>query len=129
MSVMPAVEFLREVNWGRRVELGKRVVVVGGGFTAADAARAALREGAAEVVMMYRRTRAEMTAAPHEIHECEAEGIKFDFLPRRLRSWSKAGARWASWPIAWCWGSPARTAGAVRSRSRVPPTSHGPIQF
>ena len=79
-SVMPAVEFLREVNWGRRVELGKRVVVVGGGFTAADAARAALREGAAEVVMMYRRTRAEMTAAPHEIHECEAEGIKFDFL-------------------------------------------------
>jgi len=79
-GVMPAVEFLRQVNWGERVKLGKRVVVVGGGFTAADAVRTARREGASEVVMMYRRTKAEMTAAPHEIHECEVEGVIFDFL-------------------------------------------------
>ncbi len=79
-GVMPAVEFLRQVNWGERVNLGKRVIVVGGGFTAADAVRTARREGASEVIMMYRRTKAEMTAAPHEIHECEVEGVTFDFL-------------------------------------------------
>ncbi len=79
-GVMPAVEFLRKVNWGERVNPGKRVVVVGGGFTAADAARTALREGAADVTIMYRRTRTEMTAAAHEIHQCEEEGVKFVFL-------------------------------------------------
>lgn len=79
-GVMPAVKFLARVNWGERVDLGKRVVVVGGGFTAADAVRTARREGATDVTMMYRRTRKEMTAAAHEVHECEVEGIRFDFL-------------------------------------------------
>lgn len=79
-GVMPAVEFLRRVNWGERFQVGKRVVVIGGGFTAADAARTARREGASEVVMMYRRTKAEMTAAAHEVHECEVEGVIFDLL-------------------------------------------------
>lgn len=79
-GVMPAVEFLRRVNWGERPAIGKRVVVIGGGFTAADAARTARREGASEVIMMYRRTKAEMTAAAHEVHECGVEGVTFDFL-------------------------------------------------
>lgn len=79
-GVMKAVDFLRRINWGERVDLGRRVVVVGGGFTAADAVRTARREGAAVVTMMYRRTKKEMTAAPHEIHECEVEGVRFDFL-------------------------------------------------
>jgi formate dehydrogenase major subunit len=79
-GVVPAVEFLRRVNWGEQMSLGKRVIVVGGGFTAADAARTARREGAAEVVMVYRRTRKEMTAAAHEIHDCEVEGVSFEFL-------------------------------------------------
>jgi len=79
-GVMPAVKFLARVNWGERVDLGRRVVVVGGGFTAADAVRTARREGATEVTMMYRRTKKEMTAAAHEVHECEVEGITFDFL-------------------------------------------------
>ncbi len=79
-GVMPAVKFLARVNWGERVDLGKRVIVVGGGFTAADAVRTARREGASEVTMMYRRTRKEMTAAAHEVHECEVEGVTFDFL-------------------------------------------------
>lgn len=83
-GVMPAVEFLRRVNWGERPQIGKRVVVIGGGFTAADAARTARREGASEVIMMYRRTKAEMTAAAHEIHECEVEGVTFDFLAAPL---------------------------------------------
>lgn len=79
-GVMPAVEFLARVNWGERVDLGKRVIVVGGGFTAADAVRTARREGASEVTMMYRRTREEMSAAAHEVHECEVEGVRFDLL-------------------------------------------------
>jgi formate dehydrogenase major subunit len=79
-GVMPAVEFLARVNWGERVALGEKVIVVGGGFTAADAVRTARRQGAREVVMMYRRTKKEMTAAAHEIHECEVEGVTFDFL-------------------------------------------------
>ncbi|MEQ1714221.1 MAG: FAD-dependent oxidoreductase, partial [Hyphomicrobium sp.] len=79
-GVMPAVNFLARVNWGERVDLGRRVVVVGGGFTAADAVRTARREGASEVTMMYRRTKKEMTAAAHEVHECEVEGVTFDFL-------------------------------------------------
>lgn len=79
-GVMAAVKFLARVNWGERVDLGRRVVVVGGGFTAADAVRTARREGASEVTMMYRRTRKEMTAAAHEVHECEVEGVTFDFL-------------------------------------------------
>jgi formate dehydrogenase major subunit len=79
-GVMPAVRFLAQVNWGEHVYLGKRVIVVGGGFTAADAVRTARRVGATDVTMMYRRTRKEMSAAAHEVHECEVEGVKFDFL-------------------------------------------------
>lgn len=79
-GVLSAVKFLARVNWGERVDLGQRIVVVGGGFTAADAVRTALREGASDVTMMYRRTKNEMTAAAHEVHECEVEGVKFDFL-------------------------------------------------
>jgi formate dehydrogenase alpha subunit len=90
-GVMPATEFLRRVNWGERVDIGRRVIVVGGGFTAADAARTALRAGAAEVVMMYRRTRSEMTAAAHEIHDCEVEGVRFDFLAAPVEVAVEAG--------------------------------------
>lgn len=79
-GVMPAVDFLLRVNRGERVSLGDRVVVIGGGFTAADAVRTARRQGASQVTMMYRRTKAEMSAAEHEIHDCEVEGVTFDFL-------------------------------------------------
>lgn len=79
-GVMSAVKFLARVNWGERVDLGQSVIVVGGGFTAADAVRTARREGARKVTMMYRRTKKEMTAAAHEVHECEVEGVEFDFL-------------------------------------------------
>lgn len=83
-GVMPAVKFLARVNWGERVDVGRRVIVIGGGFTAADAARTARREGATEVTMMYRRTKKEMSAAAHEVHECDVEGVKFDFLAAPL---------------------------------------------
>ncbi len=79
-GVMSAIKFLADVNWNKTVEIGNRVIIVGGGFTAADAVRTARRVGASDVTMMYRRTRTEMTAAAHEIHECDVEGIKLELL-------------------------------------------------
>ncbi len=79
-GVMSAIKFLADVNWNKTVDIGKRVIVIGGGFTAADAVRTARRVGASDVTMMYRRTRKEMSAAAHEIHECDVEGIKLELL-------------------------------------------------
>ena len=78
---MAAVEFLAKVNRGRtRWISAKAVVVIGGGFTAADAVRTARRMGAPNVTLSYRRTRKEMPASPHEIHDCEVEGVVLDLL-------------------------------------------------
>ena len=59
---------------------GKRVAVIGGGFTAVDSARTAVRLGAKEVYLLYRRTRAEMPATSEEVDEAEAEGVKVMYL-------------------------------------------------
>jgi heterodisulfide reductase subunit A len=67
---------LRQVNLGRRVQIGKQVAVVGGGITAVDAATTALRLGAREVSLVYRRSRGEIPAYPWELEEAEAEGIR-----------------------------------------------------
>jgi heterodisulfide reductase subunit A len=75
-GVLSAVPFLRQVNLGRRIRIGKRVAVVGGGITAVDAATTALRLGAEEVSLVYRRSRGEIPAYPWELDEAEAEGIK-----------------------------------------------------
>ncbi len=74
-GVLSAVPFLRQVNLGQRVQIGKRVAVVGGGITAVDAATTALRLGAEEVSLVYRRSRGEIPAYPWELEEAEAEGI------------------------------------------------------
>ena len=79
-GVMPAVDFLAKANRGQRFDLGQNVVVIGGGFTAADAARTARRMGAPNVTLSYRRSRKEMPASPHEIHDCEVEGVVLDLL-------------------------------------------------
>jgi NADPH-dependent glutamate synthase beta subunit-like oxidoreductase len=60
--------------------VGKKVAVVGGGNVAVDAARSALRAGAKEVVIVYRRSRDEMPAYPEEVAAAEGEGIKIQFL-------------------------------------------------
>ena len=78
-SVLGAVDFLREVALGRRTCLSGRVVVVGGGNTAIDAARTALRLGAEQVTLLYRRSRLEMPADPREVAGAEAEGVQFRF--------------------------------------------------
>jgi formate dehydrogenase major subunit len=78
-NVLSGVEFLRLANSGRPVQLGKQVIVVGGGDTAIDAARVALRMGAT-VSLLYRRTRNEMPAIEEEISGAEEEGVEFRFL-------------------------------------------------
>ncbi|MCR4428051.1 MAG: FAD-dependent oxidoreductase [Caldiserica bacterium] len=80
-NIIGGIDFLREVNLGNRMDLrGKKVAVVGGGSTAMDAARVALRLGASDVSVLYRRSREEMPAQPAEVEEAMEEGIKFYFL-------------------------------------------------
>ncbi len=84
-GVLPGIEFLRAVAAGKAVELGDRVAVVGGGNTAIDAARTAVRLGARDVTIVYRRSRAEMPASPWEIEEAEEEGVRIKFLAAPVR--------------------------------------------
>ncbi len=74
-GVTDAIEFLREYNLKGSAKVGKRVVVIGGGNAAIDAARTAVRLGAETVTILYRRTRAEMPAWAEEIEEAEKEGV------------------------------------------------------
>jgi NADPH-dependent glutamate synthase beta subunit-like oxidoreductase len=78
--VLGGIDFLREVNLGKEVKIGNRVAIIGGGNTAMDSARTALRLGAAEVSVIYRRSRYEMPASPEEVEEAIDEGVKFVFL-------------------------------------------------
>ena len=85
-GVLPGIDFLRHVNLGQKVEVGRRVAVIGGGNVAFDAARTVLRQGAKEVTIVYRRTRDEMPANEEEIGEAEHEKIRFLYLvaPTRI---------------------------------------------
>ncbi|BCR03365.1 NADPH-Fe(3+) oxidoreductase subunit beta [Desulfuromonas versatilis] len=74
------IDFLREAYMGRPTGMGKKVVVVGGGNTAIDCVRVALREGAEESTLLYRRTRKEMPADVWEVDGADEEGVKFEFL-------------------------------------------------
>jgi len=79
-GVYNALDFLKKYYDGEKPNIGERVVVLGGGFTAVDAARSALRLGAKEVYIAYRRTRDEMPATGDEIREAEEEGVKIMYL-------------------------------------------------
>jgi NADH-quinone oxidoreductase subunit F len=79
-GVVSAVLFLRQVNQGANLKVGKKVAVIGGGNTAVDSARAARRLGAKEVHMIYRRTPEQMPAAKEEIEEAAHEGVQISYL-------------------------------------------------
>ncbi|HEY7942659.1 MAG TPA: FAD-dependent oxidoreductase [Candidatus Limnocylindrales bacterium] len=78
-GVVPATVFLKETNIGEPPALSGAVVVVGGGSTAMDAARSALRAGAASVTVIYRRRREDMPAQHEEVEAAEREGVRFMF--------------------------------------------------
>ncbi len=86
-GIVAGLEFLKAVNRGERPEIGRRVAIIGGGNTAMDCARTALRFGA-EPVVVYRRTRDEMPAIPQEVDEALREGVEFVFLA------APSGFRW-----------------------------------
>jgi heterodisulfide reductase subunit A2 len=75
-----ALDFLRDVNSGAKVNPGRRVVVIGGGNAAIDAARVSHNLGAGQVTVVYRRSRNEMPALKSEVDDAEREGVKFIFL-------------------------------------------------
>ena len=77
-GVYGGIDFLREVNLGSLKEIGKKVVVIGGGNVAMDVARTAVRLGA-EVTVVYRRKESDMPADPAEVAEAKAEGVRFLF--------------------------------------------------
>ncbi len=79
-GVLGGIDVLREVNLGNRPDLGKNVAVVGGGNVAMDACRTAVRLGAENVYVIYRRTRAEAPAEDLEIEEALEEGVNFKWL-------------------------------------------------
>jgi NADH-quinone oxidoreductase subunit F len=89
------LRFLRDVKIGKPVRIGRRVAVVGGGNVALDASRTALRLGADEVDIFYRRSREEMPVTEVEYNEAVAEGVRINFLvsPTRIVSdrWKVTG--------------------------------------
>jgi 2-oxoacid:acceptor oxidoreductase delta subunit (pyruvate/2-ketoisovalerate family) len=77
--IMSGLTLLNKAALGDTVDLGKRVVIIGGGNTAIDSARTALRLGC-EVTVVYRRSESEMPAHPEEVREAREEGVRFRFL-------------------------------------------------
>ena len=90
-GVYSCVGFLRKVNLDQPEKIGKRVVVIGGGNAAVDAARTALRLGADEVSIVYRRSRTEMPADEEEIEAAEEEGIKIIYLAAPVKILGEGG--------------------------------------
>jgi len=80
------INYLRAVALNQGMVTPKRVIVVGGGNTAIDCVRVALREGAEDSILVYRRTRKEMPAESYEVDDAEDENVQFEFLrnPTRL---------------------------------------------
>jgi NADPH-dependent glutamate synthase beta subunit-like oxidoreductase len=91
-GVMDGAAFLRNVSLGQKVNIGNKVLVVGGGNVAIDSARVALRLGAKDVTLVYRRTRAEMPASPEEVDAALEENIKTVFLSNPVKI-SQEGSR------------------------------------
>jgi formate dehydrogenase major subunit len=79
-GVLGGIDFLVAAAQNKPVRIGERVAVIGGGNTAMDAARTAVRLGAKKVMVVYRRTEQEMPAEELEVREAREEGVEFSFL-------------------------------------------------
>lgn len=90
-GVVGGIDMLYDVATGKDVDLGKNVCVVGGGNTAIDAVRTAVRLGSENVTLIYRRTEKEMPAEDDEIRDAKAEGVQFKFLVSPLEVMSENG--------------------------------------
>lgn len=90
-GVLSGIGFLRDIALGKKINLGQKVAVIGGGNTAIDAARTALRLGTGEVTIVYRRSRDEMPANDEEIEQAEQEGVQFHFLATPVKISARNG--------------------------------------
>ena len=90
-GIVDGAAWLRNVNFGKKVKAGERVVVVGGGSVAVDSARVALRLGAKQVSIIYRRTQEEMPAMGDEIREAIKEGVRIRYLSSPCRIMTRNG--------------------------------------
>ncbi len=90
-GVMSATKFLKDVNLGEEVVIGRRVGVVGGGNVAMDCVRTSVRMGANKVYCIYRRAREQMPAADIEIVEAMEEGVEFMFLTNPTKLYEEDG--------------------------------------
>lgn len=79
-GVVSGFSLLKNLNSGKKIRVGKKVAVIGGGNTAVDATRSSIRLGAKEVYLIYRRTKEEMPAIFEEIRQAEEEGVKILYL-------------------------------------------------
>ncbi|MFZ6026548.1 MAG: NADPH-dependent glutamate synthase [Chloroflexota bacterium] len=102
-GVYSANEYLTRANLMRAYDFpnydtppirGRRVITVGGGNVAMDSARTALRLGAEESIIVYRRSRTEMPARLEEIHHAEQEGVIFEFLTNPIAIHPREGGSW-----------------------------------
>lgn len=90
-NILTGIDFLHEVAQGKKVSIGNKVAVMGGGNTAIDVARTAVRLGVDEVFVLYRRSEQEMPANPEEVKEAREEGVIFRFLVNPTRVITKQG--------------------------------------
>ncbi len=90
-GVLHGIDYLRRVLSGDSVDVGRKVVVVGGGNVAIDVARTALRTGSDKVFILYRRSKEEMPASAAEIHHLEEEGVKIEMLAAPVKIHSDEG--------------------------------------
>jgi NADPH-dependent glutamate synthase beta subunit-like oxidoreductase len=90
-GVYDGASFLRDINLGKKVDVGEKVAVIGGGNVAVDGARVALRLGAKDVHIIYRRTRKEMPASPEEVEAALEENIHIDYLTGHVKVSQKKG--------------------------------------
>jgi NADPH-dependent glutamate synthase beta subunit-like oxidoreductase/NAD-dependent dihydropyrimidine dehydrogenase PreA subunit len=93
-GVTGALEMLRNLNTGRDPNIRRHVVVIGGGNSAIDAARSAVRLGAGSVTICYRRKRSDMPARASEVKEALEEGVKIEYLVAPVRIMSRKGNVW-----------------------------------
>lgn len=85
------VDFMKKANLGEELTVGRDVVVIGGGYTAMDCSRTALRHGAENVSIVYRRTRSELVVDEEELGETEREGVRMEFLASPIEILGDAG--------------------------------------
>jgi NADPH-dependent glutamate synthase beta subunit-like oxidoreductase/ferredoxin len=84
-GVVQALAYLQEANLGGKPPTGRQLIVIGGGYTAMDTARTAVRMGAESVTVLYRRTRSETEVHDGELNETVAEGVKIQYLVSPLQ--------------------------------------------